>query len=113
MESREELDELKKKLEQKRKMIAIERSALDDEKDRYVKMVLDREESISRKIKELKELKKSFERSSKEEKIIAQLIDILMSALKKDTKLIKRLMKDLDMTMEDIKELRNISFRER
>ncbi len=78
---------------------------MEAEKERYVKMALKKEERIAEKIEELKELKEGLDKSKKEEETISQLKDILISALKKDSKLIISVMKDSGMTKEDLKSI--------
>lgn len=103
MDSEEELGELKKSLEEERKRIAEEKEELEAERERYVKMALQKEEKIGEKITELTELKKDIESSVDEEETLSNIKDIMISALKKDSKGMIKLMKDLGLNKEDLK----------
>ncbi len=101
----EGLEDIKKSLEEERKLISAERDELETERDRYVKMAMNKEAEISEKLVETHRIKKELERTMKEEENLARLKDILIAALKKDSKLIIGIMKDMGMTKEDLKNI--------
>ncbi len=104
-ENIEELEELKKKLEEERKKIATDREELEAEKERYVKMAIKKEERIQEKVNEMLDINKELEKTMEEEETIDRLKDILIAALKKDSKFIIGVMKESGMTKEDLKRI--------